>query len=145
MYKKNDVILVDNALNESMLNPRLLGKADSSQNKRKDVENMKNNEENDEAKNGDTFVNGTQNDVNDTVDDIRNEITETGDRSNDDTMIEENNEVEKTVIKKNENVTADETKITHKVRRSSRNRKQRINDDNDEIGDCDDKNDPDYK
>ena len=79
------------------------------------------------------------------MNDTRHEITETDDRSNDDTMNEENNEVEKTVIKKNENVTADETKITHKVRRSSRNRKQRMNINHDEIGDCDDKNDPDYE
>ena len=48
-------------------------------------------------------------------------------------------------MKNNENDTMDGTKINHKVRRSSRHRKQRININQDEIGDCDDKNDPDYK
>ena len=40
----NDLILVDNALNESMLNPRLLGKTDNSQKKRKDDENKEESE-----------------------------------------------------------------------------------------------------
>ena len=34
----NDLILVDNALNESMLNPKLLEKADNSPKERKDEE-----------------------------------------------------------------------------------------------------------
>ena len=43
------------------------------------------------------------------------------------------------------NDTADEAKKDHNVRRSSRQRKQRIEINPDEIGDCNDNNDPDYK
>ena len=48
-------------------------------------------------------------------------------------------------MKNNENDTMDGTKINHKVRRSSRQSKQRIKISQDDIGDCDDKNDPDYE
>ena len=83
--------------------------------------------------------------VNVTTNDTRNDITVTGDRSNYDTTNEENIEVEKPVEKESKNITTDETKIHHRVRRSSRNRKQRMKINHDEIGDCDDKNDHNYK
>ena len=95
----NDLILVDNALNESMLNARLLGKADNNQKKRKDDENKEESEEIGETRIGNTTMNETRNDVNDTVDGARDEITETGERSNDDTMNEEKIEVKKNLLR----------------------------------------------
>ena len=108
----NDLILVDNALNESMLNPKLLEKADNSPKERKDEEKKDENEEIDGKGDDDTTM---------------NEITEPIEMRND------------------ENDTVDEAKNDHNVRRSSRQRKQRIEINPDEIGDCDDKNDLDYK
>ena len=102
-----------------MLNPRLLGKADNSQKRRKDDETMKESKENGETRITNTTMNETRNDVNDTVDGARNEITETDVKSNDDTMGEEKIDEKKPVEKKsNENDTMDGTKINHKVRRS---------------------------
>ena len=61
-------------------------------------------------------------------------------------MEEVKNEVTEPIeTRNNENDTVNEVKNNHNVRRSSRNRKQRIDINQDEIGDCDDKNDPDYK
>ena len=108
----NDLILVDNALNESMLNPKLLEKADNSPKDRKHEEKKDENEEIDGKGDDDTTM---------------NEITEPIEMRND------------------ENDTVDEAKNDHNVRRSSRQHKQRIEINPDEIGDCDDKNDPDYK
>ena len=48
-------------------------------------------------------------------------------------------------MRNDENDTVDEAKNDHNVRRSSRQHKQRIEINPDEIGDCDDKNDPEYK
>ena len=48
----------------------------------------------------------------------------------------------------NDDENADTNETTNgeaKKRRSSRNRRQRVTINNDEIGDCDDENDPDYK
>ena len=113
-------------------------------------------------------MNETRNDANVTVDEAENEITETTERRNEsdkmdeaeneitgtierkndgnDTMNEAKNEVTEPVEERNnENDTMDEAKALHKVRRSSRQRKQRMEINPDEIGDCDDKNDLDYK
>ena len=49
-------------------------------------------------------------------------------------------------VNDDENADANETANGEaKARRSSRKRKQRLTIENDEIGDCDDENDPDYK
>ena len=123
----NDLILVDNALNESMLNPKLLKKAGDSQEEEKDEKKLDENEKNGGTRYDDTTTNETRNDENDTVEETTNEITE---------PIE---------IKNDENNTVDEAKDIPNVRRSSRHHKQRMDINQEEIGDCDDKNDPDYK
>ena len=110
-----------------MLNSKLLKKAGNSQKEGKDEDKQDENEKIGGTRYDDTTMNETRNDENDTVEEAKNEVTETIEMRN------------------NENDTVDEVKDNHNVRRSSRHRKQRIDINQDEIGDCDDKNDPDYK
>ena len=62
-------------------------------------------------------------------------------------MVEETtNEITEPIeIENEENNTVDEVNDIPNVRRSTRPRKQRMDINQEEIGDCDDKNDPDYK
>ena len=61
-------------------------------------------------------------------------------------MEETTNEITEPIeIKNDEKNTVDEAKDIQNVRRSSRHHKQRMDINQEEIGDCDDKNDPDYK
>ena len=107
----NDLVIVDNALNDSMLNPRILREKNCEEDKhnKKDasgcVEKTKDDHENKE----------------------RNDNPETHEEAKISNHEEE--------INKNEGIG---------VRKSSRIQKKRMVITEDEIGDCDDKNDPDY-
>ena len=119
----NDLVLVDNALNDSMLNLRT-SKAKESEKGRQRKENKPNDDEKSEI--GESVVTG------DAEDPGSKRVDDTDDGTN---------EV-------NDDENADANEITNgetKARRSSRKRKQRLMIKNDEIGDCDDENDPDYK
>ena len=111
----NDLVLVDDALNESMLNPSILKEENPVENIDRKGETNQQNDENDE----------TRNDEND---EIRNDE-------------QENDEKEEV-----RNNGSSGRKENHQgVRRSKREHKQRINISPDEIGECDDENDKDYK
>ena len=100
----NDLVLVDDALDESMLKPELL---------------------NNELKENDDEDSG-----------------------NEDVTLNENQGIQEIVNDTDQNVNKnDENEEEHEieVRRSNRKRIQRINIQPDEIGDCDDENDQDYK
>ena len=113
----NNLIMVDDALNESMLNPSILEKANT---KLTSDENDGND--------------GARDDKNDEVDD-NNEI--------DDARNDGTNEFNE--LRNDESDEIDQTDNVQSVRRSSRKHKQRIELNPDEIGDCDNENDPDYK
>ena len=140
----NDLVLVDNALSDSMLGPRV--KKDESQ----------------ETKD-DSYDDGDSNDdgVLETKDDSNNEdgsnddgVLETKDDSNNDNK-EENTEkdTEPEIVNNNENDVQEESVRDNDgknesgvgVRRSARNKVQRITIEADDIGDCDTENDPDYE
>ena len=136
----NDVIPIDNALNESMLNPSILEKGitneiDDGDEKVLVQENDESNED-DEINDGDEEV-----------------LIQEGDESNEDDEIIPNN------ISGNNEITLDndETKVenvkkedsgneSHKqTRRSERIKKQRVEINPDDIGEDDNENDKDYK
>ena len=121
----NDLILVDNALSESMLNPRLLKKTGNTQ--EDDEKKQDEDEQNDRSGYDDRVEDEEKNDENNAVRDTTNEMNET--------------------IKVNIDTSNADDKVdgNTNVRRSSRPRKQRMEINEEEIGDCDDKNDPDYK
>ena len=107
----NDLVIVDNALNDSMLNPKSA--------KERNLEDKENNREDAseyEKKNEDACENIE-----------RNGNTEMHEEANINNHVEEAN--------KNEGIS---------VRKSSRIQKKRMVITEDEMGDCDDKNDPDY-
>ena len=93
----NDLILVDNALNESMLNPKLLRKADGSREKEKDEDKQ---EEEEKEHGGTEYDNTTteeeRNDESNTVREAENEVTE---------MIEIRNEEDDTVEEAEDEIT----------------------------------------
>ena len=74
-----------------------------------------------------------------------NEVTEPIEVRNeeDDTVEEAEDEI--TEPSETRNTTVDEVMDNHNVRRSLRDRKQRMNINQEDIGECDDKNDPDYR
>ena len=119
----NDLVLVDNALNDSMLNSRT-SKAKESEKEKQKKENKPNDDEVPEVD-----ENMVTSDVEDPgsprVDDTKDGTNEVNDDENADANETANGET--------------------KARRSSRKRKQRLTIETDEIGDCDDENDPDYK
>ena len=109
----NDLVLVDNALSDSMLNPRISKVKDNNRD-----EQGKEVKVDDDKKLG----KGEKENENDTENHEMQEVNETNDDM-------DGNEVTNEEIK---------------VRKFSRIRKQRMMINNDEIGDCDDKKDPDY-
>ena len=113
----NDLILVDEALNDSMLNPRLLKKSDDQKNdeNKQDEEVESDDTENDKKK------------------------EESNEEDDKDLEVHEIDEVDNETGGNN-STEGDKTD----VRKSSRTRKQRMIINDEEIGDCDDKNDPDY-
>ena len=123
----NDLILVDDALNESMLNPELQ--------KNEEKENI-----NDQARETDEAI---------AVENPRLELADNNEgdiQVNDKELTQENLEAETT----NDDEANDENSETkdelrQDVRRSKRKRNQRFDIRPDEIGDCDDENDEDYK
>ena len=132
----NDLVLVDNALNDSMLGSRLAAKKDESCEKKKIA--------NDDEISKDNIMN----------DDKALEITnpETSNTDNDDSINtiekdDDNKEAEedpepRTVIDENDD---GENRSGTEVRKSTRKRVQRMIIEADDIGDCDTKNDPDYR
>ena len=69
----------------------------------------------------------------------------TNDAEDPESKREDNTEDGTNEVNDNESANSNETTNGEaKARRSSRNRKQRLTIENDEIGDCDDENDPDY-
>ena len=110
----NDLVLVDDAFDESMLKP------------------------------------GLQNNELKEYDDQNNDLKENDDQDseNEDVTWNENQDIQEIVNDTDKNVNGndeDEDKHEIEVRRSNRKRIQRINIQPDEIGDCDDENDQDYK
>ena len=115
----NDLILVDNALNDSMLNPRLL--KNTGDNKEKHDENEPNNS----TVHADRIQDELRRNYNDTVEDTTAKMNELVEASSDNTDGEADGSTN--------------------VRRSSRPRKQRVEIDVEDIGECDDKDDLDFK
>ena len=145
----NDLVLVDNALSDSMLGSRTtIMKKDELQQKEKTP--------NDDG-NGGISENKTTNDDGDAetttiipVDD--NEMIEANE--NMDTINVKDSEPDEdpepaTVVHKNDDtndrINDENTDTMKKARRSSRKRIQRMTIESDDIGDCDTENDPDYK
>ena len=132
----NDLVLVDNALNDSMLGSRLTAKKDESCEKKKIA--------NDDEISKDNIMN---------VDEAL-EITnpETSNTHNDDSIntIEKDDDNEeadedlepRTAIDENDE---GESRSGTEVRKSTRKRVQRMTIEADDIGDCDTKDDPDYR
>ena len=106
----NDLVLVDDALNESMLNPSIQKEGVSEINTDRPEETNQQNDENDETRNDE----------------------------NDETRNDENDEARNDEI-------AEPRGIRQEIRRSKRDRKQPFKISPDEIGECDDENDKDYK
>ena len=118
----NDLVIVDNALNDSMLNSRT-SKAKESEKEKQRKENEPDDDEITEVSENTVTSDGEN--PGSTVDDTNDGTNEVND---------------------DENADANETANAEtKARRSSRKRKQRLTIKTDEIGDCDDENDPDYK
>ena len=120
----NDLILVDDALNESMLNTSIQ-KEDVTEiytNKPEEIIEINQNiDEKDETRN----------------DEIRNNINENDEIRNDVNECDETGGIRQDL--------SDETGgIRQDLRRSKRDRKQRVNISPDEIGECDDEKDEDY-
>ena len=125
----NDLILVDDALNESMLNPSILEKTNA---KRREIDRTSNEHEgNDGARNDEKDKTDDNNENDEARDDENNESDELRNDENDE--IVENDET----LSQADNVQG--------IRRSTREHKQRIKITPDEIGDCDDEKDKDYK
>ena len=120
----NDLVLVDNALSDSMLGPRV--KRDESQ-ETKDV--------NDDG-------NGNDDDVLGTEDDSINDNNENAEEDTESEIINNNeNDVQNESVKDNDG----KNEPSKGVRRSARNKVQRMTIEADDIGDCDTENDPDYE
>ena len=117
----NDPILVDNALNDSMLNPRLLKKTGDD----------------DEKKHGENEPNNST---------VQNNRVEDEVRRNDNTVGDTTTKMNELVEVSNDESNADdEVDDSTNVRRLSRPCKQRVDINVEDIGDCDDKDDPDFK
>ena len=117
----NDPILVENALIDSMLNPRLLKKTGDD----------------DEKKHGENEPNNST---------VQNNRVEDEVRRNDNTVGDTTTKMNELVEVSNDESNADdEVDDSTNVRRSSRPRKQRVNINVEDIGECDDKDDPDFK
>ena len=132
----NDLVLVDNALNDSMLGSRLATKKEELHEKEKvanDDEISENNITNDdkalEATNPETSNINSNNSINTVEKDDDNEEAEEGPEPG--IVIDENDDSEK--------------ESGTEVRKSTRKRVQRMIIEADDIGDCDTKDDPDYR
>ena len=119
----NDLVLVDNALNDSMLSSR----TPNAKKSEKEEQIMG------EVPNNDVSVEVSENMLtNNGKDPEQTAIDHTEDGTNN--------------VNDDESTNANEISIEeNKVRRSSRKRVQRMAIESDEIGDCDNENDPDYK
>ena len=126
----NDVIPVDNALNESMLNPGILVNEENTSNLEKE-----NNAKKDENTSNDEIATNDENTNNDDSDEVvDNNMTENNDKD------ENKDENEKEIT------TMQEIKDDNKhIRKSERIRKQRYEIHPDDIGNNDDEKDKSYK
>ena len=133
----NDLVLVDNALSDSMLGPRVTKKKDESHEREK-------------VTNDDNVPEVTEPDNSSKDDDDSTNTTESND-DNKEAEVEEdpapgivtnrNDDVKKATVRDDDSKNETGTEI----RRSARKRVQRITIEADDIGDCDTENDPDYK
>ena len=122
----NDLILVDDALNESMLNPRI--------------------QESEVKENVNDQTSKTEEVIAEDNPEVALEENKKGNVQQDDTEITIEAKSRNTDKDNYETVELkDDTKQDVDVRRSQRERKQRFNIHPDEMGDCDDENDEDYK
>ena len=108
----NDLVIVDNALNDSMLSPKI-GRESNQENKKHAREDLSDH--------------GNK----------KKDVTKNRERSNDPEMQEE--------IRTNDHVEEATENEGINVRKSTRTKKKRMVITEDEIGDCDDIDDPDYK
>ena len=140
----NDLVLVDNALSDSMLGPRV--KEDKAQTQ---DDNDDNDDGHDEAEHEIMNIDNKMDDDaedNDSSDDPGNkdgEIKEDGSRKEKDTGGID--ETRKDVQEGNEKENNAKKGSGNEVRRSERKKIQRITIEADDIGDCDTDNDPDYE
>ena len=150
----NDLVLVDNALNESMLNPNIL-KGDDEIQQGKDMDNDENNENDENDENDEP-----QDRLDDNLREVREQSNNNNTEANDDegdVSEDKGDELEdKTDEPKDDNNAANEDKgenngnqdqdeNVQNVRKSNRKHMQRIEIKPEEIGECDYENDKDYK
>ena len=145
----NDLVLVDNALNDSMLGPRTTVT-------KKDELQQKENAPNDDG-NGGINESKTSNDDGDavttTIIPVSDSITIEANLNMNAITAKDSEPSEDpepaTVVNKNDDtngrINDEKTDSKNKARRSSRKRIQRMTIESDDIGDCDTENDPDYK
>ena len=142
----NDLVLVDDALDECMLNPIIL---ERNNGERKEIDRKSNEPEgNDRANDDEEDKSDGRNDNDELSIDENNEHDEV--RNNAIVELVENNEPdelmndENNVIVENDE-TQNQADNVQSIRRSTREHRQRIKITPDEIGDCDDEKDEDYK
>ena len=133
----NDLVLVDNALNDSMLGPKaMITKKNELHQKEKasndDGINENNTADDDTMTTTTAPVNGNElTDANDNMTTSQKEEPETKEDPEHVTVVNENDDTKE--------------KLNTKARRSVRKRVQQMVIETDDIGDCDNENDPDYR
>ena len=147
----NDLVLVDDALNESMLNPSIIEDKNSLEDNEKIEEIHQEKDDNDEMGNDENNEDGdSEIEIHDDSRDDENLNNDSDDKADDDETDESRNDTNDENDKpKNEeleiNVRLNQDENVQNVRRSERKHIQRIEINPDEIGECDDENDDDYK
>ena len=135
----NDLVLVDNALNDSMLGPKAMITKKNELHQKEKAPNDDDDGINESNTSDDDTVTTTITPVNDSKSTEANENMTTSDTEEPETK-EDPEPV--TVVNENDD-TKEETDA--KARRSSRKRVQQMVIETDDIGDCDNENDPDYR
>ena len=141
----NDLVLVDNALSDSMLGPRV--KKDESQEIKDDNDDNGNDEDEEEMKDDNTKKDDDDNDGDGNDDDALeiedNSTKDDNKNAEEDARIvdDKKNDVQEENAKDNDG----KNEPGNGVRRSARKKVQRITIEADDIGDCDTENDPDYE
>ena len=144
----NDLVLVDDALNESMLNPGIIEDKNSLDDDEKIEDIHQEKDDNDEMRHdeNDDSENEVYNDSRDDENSENDVNDESEEDKNDDPRTDTNDENDK--ITNDElrlNVSLGQDENIRSVRRSERKHIQRIRINPDEIVECDDENDGDYK
>ena len=132
----NDLVLVDNALNDSMLSPRVTAKKDEL------CEKEKSTKDNEISKDGIVTIDEATESTNPELDGTHNnDVTNTIEEDDNSTEANKDHEPETTANRDDE----DKNRPGIEVRRSARKRVQRMTIEADDIGDCDTTDDPDYR